>query len=145
MPSTLIVYDSIAGSTAYVAMEIGRIMHSSGLPARIVSASEVRVDGLARGYETLLFGCATWGDEDSGPLNDAPLCDNMDRMQLAGKRVAVFGCGDPDCSPYCGTVDVIEKRAELLGATVLTGALRIDGRPALIDIENWTADVMHTM
>lgn len=146
MPKTLIVYGSTTGNTERVAMEIGKIMHSSGVSARIVSAAEVQAEGLADGYETLLFGCSTWGDDDIELQDDfVPLFENMERMHLAGKGVAVFGCGDSACTWFCGAVDVVEKRAELLGATVLTDALRIDGRPALIDIENWTADVIDTL
>jgi hypothetical protein len=42
-------------------------------------------------------------------------------------------------------VDVIEKKAEALGATVIVGSLKIDGDPEASTVEEWAAEVMRMM
>jgi sulfite reductase alpha subunit-like flavoprotein len=65
----------------------------------------------------------------------------MDKANLSGKKVAVFGCGDSSYTHFCGAVDVIEEKAAQLGANVVMASLKIDGDPDKDEAVAWARDV----
>lgn len=144
MSSALIVYGSTTGNTEYVAGLAERILQESCDKVTKLDASNAESDGLCDGYDIILFGCSTWGD-DSIELQDdfIPLFDNFDQIKAAGKKVAVFGCGDSSYEYFCGAVDAIEQKLGDLGAEVLD-TLKIDGDPQSEkdEIEAWTRQVI---
>lgn len=143
MSSALIVYGSTTGNTEYVADVAERILSETGASVKKMDASDADPDGLCDGYDLVLFGCSTWGD-DSIELQDdfIPLFDSFDNINAKGKKVAVFGCGDSSYTYFCGAVDAIEKKLDEMGAQVLD-TLKIDGDPQSEKdaIENWTKSV----
>ena len=143
MASALIVYGSTTGNTEYVADVAERILSETGASVKKMDASDADPDGLCDGYDLVLFGCSTWGD-DSIELQDdfIPLFDNFDSINASGKKVAVFGCGDSSYEYFCGAVDAIEKKLDEMGAQVLD-TLKIDGDPQSEKetIESWTRGV----
>lgn len=146
MAKALIVFGSTTGNTEGVADDIGKILNKNGIPATVKNAAEVSAAGLAEGYDTVLMGCSTWGDEDVELQDDfVGLYDEMEKVGVNGKKVAVFGCGDSSYTHFCGAVDAIEKKAESLGARIIVGSLKIDGDPDAGTVEEWTAEVMSMM
>ena len=139
MASALIVYGSTTGNTEYVAETVERILAGKGFSAKLVNASSAKADGLCDGYDLVLFGCSTWGD-DSIELQDdfIPLFDDFDKIGASGKKTAVFGCGLSSYEYFCGAVDAIEEKLNGLGAKVLN-TLKIDGDPQSekSEIESW--------
>lgn len=143
MAKVLIVYGSTTGNTEGVAEEIGKILNANAIPTTIKNASEVNAAGLGAGYDTILFGCSTWGDEEIELQDDfVPIYDNLDQAELSGKKVAVFGCGDSSYTYFCGAVDVIEQKSQSLGAKIIVGSFKIDGDAEPAEIETWTREVM---
>lgn len=74
-------------------------------------------------YENLIIGCPTW---NVGQLQDDwdIKFDQLDQLDLHGKRVAMFGVGDQYGYPdnYCDAIGIIgnqlaERGAELVGFT----------------------------
>ena len=146
MSKALIVFGSTTGNTEGVADDIGKILNKNGIPTQIKNAADVAPAGLADGYDTVIMGCSTWGDEDVELQDDfVDIFDNMEKVGLSGKKVAVFGCGDSSYTHFCGAVDVIEKKAETLGATIIVGSLKIDGDPEASTVEEWAAEIMRMM
>lgn len=146
MAKALIVFGSTTGNTEGVADDIGKILNKSGIPTQIKNAAEVTPTGLADGYDTVIMGCSTWGEEDIELQDDfVDIYENMDKVGLTGKKVAVFGCGDSSYTHFCGAVDVIEKKAESLGGRIIVGSLKIDGDPEDSEVEAWAAEVMRMM
>lgn len=146
MAKALIVFGSTTGNTEGVADDIGKILNKNGIPTQIKNAAEVSPAGLADGYDTVIMGCSTWGEEDIELQDDfVEIYENMDKVGLSGKKVAVFGCGDSSYMHFCGAVDVIEKKAESLGGRIIVGSLKIDGEPESSDVEAWAAEVMRMM
>jgi flavodoxin short chain len=97
---------------------------------------------LAEGYDLVLLGCSTWGDEEIEISNDfEPLLADLDKSGLSGKQVAVFGCGDSSYTHFCGAVDLIERKAEELGAQLVAGSLKIDGDADPKEVQAWAEAV----
>ncbi len=143
MAKALIVFGSTTGNTEGVADDIGKILNKNGIPTQIKNAAEVSPAGLADGYDAVIMGCSTWGEEDIELQDDfVEIYENLDKVGLAGKKVAVFGCGDSSYTHFCGAVDVIEQKAEALGAKIIVGSLKIDGDPEASEVEAWAAEVM---
>lgn len=144
MSSALIVYGSTTGNTEYVAGIAERVLSETGATVKKLDASNVTPEGLCDGYDLVMFGCSTWG-EDSIELQDdfIPLFESFESIQAKGKKVAVFGCGDSSYEYFCGAVDAIEQKLDELGAIVLD-TLKIDGDPQSEKdvIENWTKSVL---
>lgn len=143
MPKVLIVFGSTTGNTEGVAETIAKTLNGNGVEATVKNAADVTAPGLADGYDAVLFGCSTWGDDEIELQEDfVPLYEDLDRAGLKGKKVAVFGCGDSSYTYYCGAVDVIEKKAEELGATLVAGSLKIDGEPDSAEVVDWAKEVL---
>lgn len=143
MGSALIVYGSTTGNTEYVAEVAERILSEAGASVKTLDASQAMPEGLCDGFDLILFGCSTWGDEEIELQDDfIPLFEQFDSIRAQGKRTAVFGCGDSSYTYFCGAVDVIEKKLEELGATVVD-TLKIDGDPQAERevIEHWAKGV----
>ena len=69
-------------------------------------------------YDTLLLGSSTWG---SGDLQDDwyDFLDALKAQDLAGKKIALFGCGDSDGYPdtFVGALAQIYDALADSGAT----------------------------
>jgi len=142
MGKVLIVYGSTTGNTETVAGHVGTTLQKAGWETSIKSAADVAPSGLANGFDLVLLGCSTWGDEDIELQDDfVPLFDDLDQAGLSGKKVAVFGCGDSSYPHFCGAVDAIEEKAEDLGARLVTGSLKIDGDPDKKEVVAWAQAV----
>lgn len=105
MKKTGIFYGSTTGTTESVA---GQIAEKLGIaPADVHDVSKINAD-MVNAYEALILGTSTWGD---GELQDdwydgIKLLKGMD---LKGKTVALFGCGDSEsyADTFCDGMGVI--------------------------------------
>lgn len=142
MSNTLIVFGSTTGNTEGVAESVAKVFTAKSLPVDIKNASDVTADKVAEGYDMVLFGCSTWGDEDIELQDDfIPLYENLEQAGLEGKKVAVFGCGDSSYTHFCGAVDAIEEKAQQLGASIVMNSLKIDGDPDDGEVAQWAEEV----
>ncbi len=148
MANALIVYGSTTGNTAYVAESVQRILEGKGHSVKVLDAAKASAPGLCEGYDLVLFGSSTWGD-DSIELQDdfIPLLDSLAETGVKGKKTAAFGCGDSGYSFFCGAVDAIEEKLNALGADVIADGLKIDGDPRAEKsmIESWGQDILKAL
>ena len=143
MAKALIVYGSTTGNTEAAAEIISQALLKKGCQTVVKNAADVSPKGLAEGFDLVLFGCSTWGDEDIELQDDfIPLYEDLDKAGLAGRKVAVFGCGDSSYTHFCGAVDAIEEKAAQLGAKLIAGSLKIDGDPERGDVTAWAEEVV---
>ncbi|CCH48869.1 flavodoxin [Pseudodesulfovibrio piezophilus] len=143
MPKTLIVFGSTTGNTENAADTIAKHLEKNEYAVDIRDASDVSADGLADGYELVLFGCSTWGDDEIELQDDfIALYDDLEKASLKDKPVAVFGCGDSSYTYFCGAVDAIEEKSEQLGAKVIVESLKIDGDPDDDEIIKWCDQII---
>lgn len=121
------LFGSTTGNTESVAEYVAETLKSEGLAVDLKNAADVTA-GLAEGYDLVLFGCSTWGDDEielQGKLRA--------HLRRAGKsptgraQGGGFGCGDSSYTHFCGAVDAIAEKAEQCGAKVVGMALKIDG------------------
>ena len=138
MAKILEVYGSTTGNTESIAHAIEAKLQAAGNDVTVVNAADAQADGLADGYDAVLFGASCWGDEDI-----AALFENADKMNLKGKKIAAFASGDRSYPHFCGAVDVVEETGKKLGAEIITDGLRIegDGSDCEDDIASWADDI----
>lgn len=141
MTKSLIVYGSTTGNTETTAEYIAEAMEEKDFAVELKNVTEVGVADLT-GYDIVLFGCSTWGEEEIELQDDfIPLYDTLEDAELKGKKVSVFGCGDSDYTYFCGAVDAIEEKLEKMGAEVVGDSLKIDGAPERDPIMDWGRDI----
>ena len=125
----LIVYGSTTGNTEFVAKSCEKLIADAGHEVVVSDAAKVEANGLCSGYDLVLFGCSTWGDDEIELQDDfIDLFDSFDDIDANDKKTAVFGTGDSSYTYFCGAVDAIEQKLTALGASVLD-TLKIDGDP----------------
>lgn len=87
MAKILEVYGSTTGNTESIAHAIEAKLQAAGNDVTVVNAADAQADGLADGYDAVLFGASCWGDEDIEMQEDfAALFENADKMNLKGKK-----------------------------------------------------------
>ena len=145
MAKALVVYGSTTGNTELVAKYVAETLAGGGVDVDVQNVAKVSAAGLAGGYDLVLFGCSTWGDDEIELQEDfVPLYEELEEAGLTGKKVAVFGCGDSSYSHFCGAVDAIAEKAEQVGATLVGMPLKIDGDPDKGEAMAWARDVLQS-
>lgn len=119
-----IFYGSTTGNTEAAANDIAAALGIDA--AQVHNVGNTPADAVAP-YDTLLLGSSTWG---CGDLQDDwyDFLDQLKAQDLAGKRIALFGCGDSDGYPdtFCGAMAQIYDALLDSGATFV-GQTSADG------------------
>ncbi len=143
MAKALVVFGSTTGNTESVAEYVAKTLEDAGMAVDMKSAAKVSAPGLADGYDLVLLGSSTWGDDEVELQEDfQPLYEELGKANLSGKKVAVFGCGDSSYTHFCGAVDAIAEKVEQLGADVVAAPLKIDGSPEKDEAVSWAREVI---
>jgi len=124
MTKVMIVYSSLTGNTE----EMSEIIESGVLEAGIEVARKDAYDAKASElleYDGIIIGAYTWGD---GELPDEFLdfFEEMEGLDLSGKKAVAFGSGDTCYAHYCGAVDIIEAKLRELGAEIVHESLKFE-------------------
>lgn len=142
MAKVLIVFGSTTGNTETAAGWIAETLRKQGLETELRNAADVVVEGMAQGFDLVLLGSSTWGDDEVELQDDfIPVFEALETAGLGGCKAAAFGCGDSSYTHFCGAVDAIEEKLFSLGALVVAGALKIDGDPERGDVTAWAEEV----
>lgn len=119
MKKTGIFYGSTTGTTESVAMVIAEKLGVSSADVHDVCKM---TEDMVNSYDILLLGTSTWGD---GELQDdwydgIKLLKNMD---LSGKTVGLFGCGDSESYPdtFCDGMGLLYEGLKSTGCDFLKG------------------------
>lgn len=135
MKKTGIFYGSTTGSTETVAEKIA---DGLGIGKNDVHNVADTAPNAVQPYEVLLLGCSTWGvGEMQDDWND--FLFKLKDMDLKGKTVALFGCGDSMAysDSFCDALGLIYHELRHTGCTfageVETGNYNYDGSAAVID------------
>lgn len=110
---TGIFYGSATGTTAEVARRIGKLM---GVADNDIHDVAVTTPDTVGHYDLLIMGSSTWG---SGDLEDDwyDFLAGIESLDLHGKKIALFGCGDETMSDtFCDAVGIIYDRIKGTGA-----------------------------
>ena len=89
-----IFYGSSTGSTSEVAQRLAKALGAEANVYDVAGADAAD----AAAFDVLLLGSSTWG---IGDLQDdwEDFLPKLAEQNLAGKKVALFGCGDADSYP----------------------------------------------
>ena len=142
MATALIIYGSTTGNTESTARLIAETITQRDFTVTVKDVSAVALSDFDQAYDLLVLGSSTWGDEEIELQDDfADFYDEMDKLNLKGRKAAVFGCGDSSYTHFCGAVDALEEKAEKLGAELVAAGLKIDGDPddSEGEIKEWAA------
>ena len=136
MAKALIIYGSTTGNTESTARTIAETLKQNDIDTTVKYITSADLAYLSGGYDVILLGCSTWGDDEIELQEDfAEFFENMDGLDLKGRKLAVFGCGDSSYTHFCGAVDALEEKTESLGAELVASGLKIDGDPDDADDE----------
>lgn len=111
---TGIFYGSATGTTADIARRIGKKFGVADADIHDVATSK---PDMAGDYDTLILGSSTWGN---GELEDDwyDFIAGMQVLDLSGKKIAIFGCGDETMADtFCNAVGILYDRLRDTGAT----------------------------
>ena len=114
---TGIFYGSTTGCTENVANAIAQQL---GVGAKDIYNVGTTDANKVLDYDTLLLGSSTWG---CGDLQDDwyDFLDTLSSLDLTGKRVGIFGCGDSDSysDTFCGAIAQIYDGLQNTGCTFI--------------------------
>ena len=121
MKKTIVIYGSSTGTCEDLA---GRIAAKLGVDT-VIPVTDLTADTVAE-YENLIIGTSTWG---FGELQD-DWYDGLETLKgadLAGKTIAIFGCGDSGSysDSFCGAMGELYNGLADSGATIV-GAVSAD-------------------
>ena len=127
----IVYYGSTTGTCEDLAGRIGK-----ALGAEVKNVSEL--DSSAVDADLLVLGTSTWG---AGDVQDDwySALDTLKGLSLAGKKVAIFGCGDSASYPdtFCGGMKAVYNAALAAGATIVgevsTEGYQFDDSEAVVD------------
>jgi len=123
MKKTGIFYGSNTGTTEEVANQIAKLLNIDSSDIHNV-ASSAPTD--VADYEVLILGTSTWG---SGDIQDdwADFVNGLKIIDLTGKQIALFGCGDETMSDtFCDGVGTLYDDLQDTGAEFI-GQFNADG------------------
>merc|ERR1712151_1437366 len=113
-----VFFSTQTGNTETVAEMIGE---AAGVePTEI---GEIDMEDLA-GYDGLIVGCPTWNtgaDEMRSGTSWDDLLEDIKALDLSGKTVAVFGCGDSGSygDNFCDGIEELHDTFEAAGAKLI--------------------------
>ena len=122
-------YGSSSGNTQSAA---GTIAQGLGIEKNDVFDIAKATPELMLGYDVLILGSSTWGLGDLQDDWEGFIC-KLEKLNLSGKKVAVFGTGDSSSysDTFCDAVGIIAEAAEKAGATLIGKG---------VDISNYSFD-----
>lgn len=141
MEKAIVVYGSNTGNTEILAGAL-----TEELKARYDVTTRNVIDITPKevlDYDLIVLGSSTWNE---GELQDdfQDFYDDMDQLDLTGKRVAVFGPGDSSWEEYCRAVDILEEKSSQLKANLVTSGFKWDGdidEEAITEIKKWASQL----
>lgn len=133
MSGIIVVFASLTGNTEDMATSIVKGIKEAGIEPVVKNVDEVKAADLAL-YHGIVLGAYTWGD---GELPDEFLdfYDELDEVDLQGKKAAVFGSCDSSYPLYGVAVDMLIEKLQKQGATVVLEGLKVELTPKKADRE----------
>lgn len=133
MSNLIVIYASMSGNTEEMADAVVEGMKGEGVEPIVKNVMDARGEEIAN-YEGIALGAYTWGD---GELPDEFLdfYEEMETLQLQGKKAIVFGSCDSAYSEYGAAVDTLTAKLKQLGAEVILEGLKVELRPSASDKE----------
>jgi len=128
MKNVLMVFASMTGNTEEMADAVKEGLESGNAPITIKEVFDANASELEL-YDGIVLGAYTWGD---GELPDEFLdfYEEMDEVDLSGKKAVVFGSADSSYPHFGAAVDILIAKLQERGCTVVAEGLKVEFSPS---------------
>ncbi|MFC5360561.1 flavodoxin domain-containing protein [Peribacillus frigoritolerans] len=116
-------YVSLSGNTEKMAINIKNRMKAVGCEVYMERLDTVEVDAL-KDFDLAFIGLYTWNLEDV-PYEANEFYEEIDQVDFAGVKVALFGAGDLTHSKPCAAIDILSDKMKRFGFDVYDRVLKL--------------------
>lgn len=136
MGSILMLYASMTGNTELMAEAMVDYLETLGyeVTTKTFDFDPITPEELL-GYDGILIGTHTWDDGEL-PYEVEDFYEELDDVDLTGKKFGIFGSADSFYDSYGGAVDLLWDRLHQLGAMLVPNKLKVDLEPNAEDIQD---------
>lgn len=127
MSKILIAFASMSGNTEEIAELIKTGIEPLGHEIEMKEIENINTEILLE-FDGILLGAYTWGDGEL-PYEVEDFYDDIENLDLTGKKAAVFGSGDHAYPKFCAAVDILEERLVACGAELIEEGLKVELAP----------------
>ncbi len=127
MSKVIMVFTSMTGNTEEMAETIADGVREQGIELDVKEVLDATATELEQ-YDGILLGAYTWGDGEL-PDDFLDFYDELDNVDLTGKKAAVFGSCDSSYEKYGAAVDILIEKLQERGAEVILDGLKIELTP----------------
>ncbi len=121
MGKTAVIYGSTTGTCSDLAERIASKLDAETFDISSIDAATIN------GFDSLILGSSTWG---YGELQDDWYngINTLKSAELAGKTIALFGCGDAEsyCDTFCDAIGLIYNEIKDCGAKFVGSVAKDD-------------------
>ncbi|MCZ8524106.1 MULTISPECIES: flavodoxin [Paenibacillus] len=128
MAHVVLIFASMTGNTEDMADAVGEGVQSAGAELTQKNVMDTNASELEQ-YEGIILGAYTWGDGDL-PDEFLDFYDELDEVDLTGKKAAVFGSCDSSYSAYGAAVDTLLEKLKERGAEIVAEGLKVELGPS---------------
>lgn len=138
-----IIYGSSTGNTNRFAELLKKELDTSETETTLQDVRNIQPQELLN-FDFILLGCSTWENGEL-QMDFIPFEKEMGKLNLSGKKAAVFGPGDKiHLNFFCTAVDILNNRLQQCGAEIMVKPLKLDildlNYPMLI--KEWTSKIL---
>lgn len=133
MKKYILIFTSMSGNTEEMAEIISKTITEEGGDILVKDVLEADPSEIEQ-YDGILLGAYTWGNGDL-PYEFLDFYDEMDQLNLAGRRAAVFGSCDSFYPEFGAAVDTLMNKLQECGADVVLEGLKVELDPIGEDVE----------
>ena len=127
MPKAIMIFTSMTGNTEEMAEAIAEGVREQGIELNVKEVLDAVAVELEQ-YDGILLGAYTWGDGEL-PDDFLDFYDELDDVDLTGKKAAVFGSCDSSYEKYGAAVDILIEKLQERGAEVVLEGLKVELTP----------------
>jgi flavodoxin I len=128
MTKIILVFASMSGNTEMMAEAVAKGIREAGGEVTVVDIMEGPEATDLESYDGIVLGAYTWGDGDL-PDDFLDFYDDMDSINLSGKKAAVFGSCDSAYQKYGAAVDILVEKLLERGAELYSQGLKMELTP----------------
>ncbi|WP_297988378.1 flavodoxin [Anoxybacillus sp.] len=127
MTKAIMIFTSMTGNTEEMAEAIAEGVREQGIELNVKEVLDAVAVELEQ-YDGILLGAYTWGDGEL-PDDFLDFYDELDDVDLTGKKAAVFGSCDSSYEKYGAAVDILIEKLQERGAEVVLEGLKVELTP----------------
>lgn len=128
LAKTILLFASMSGNTEMMADAVEEGVRTAGSDVESIDIMYgFEIENL-NNYDGILLGAYTWGDGEL-PDDFFEFYDDLDSIDLTGKKAAVFGSCDSAYPQYGAAVDLLINKLKERGADIFSDGLKVELTP----------------